>query len=486
MRIALLKPPSTGALGLDMLTFVEPLGLECVAGALEPDGHECLVVDVRIDGFEPGVARTRDFQPDIVGLQCNFTTERYQALELAEAIKRDLPDAFVVIGGHDASRDPKWFQQSVFDAVALGDGEDVFPPLVDALDRGADLREAPGLVLNSSSGQRHTGPPPARHHLDDMAMPARHLISEYAHHYYLQFRKPMALLETARGCPFKCNFCSVWKFHESSYRQKSAERILEELSQIESPHVFITDDIFWLDVKRGEELAKAIRDSGIRKSFLVQTRTDIVTKFPHLVEAWRDLGYLTVFLGVEKVDDAGLSSVNKSNSAANNVKAIQILKDLNVGFSCNFIVDPNWEREDFAKLRRWMDEMTVYNAGFTVLTPLPGTDLWTEAQKDVTTLDWEMYDLIHAVLPTKLSHDEFYREFASLWSASRDIFFKHRGKARFYLQLAAGLATGKITPSAMRKGFDIAKLLSRPETFLEAHGKRPEMRTTKDAKEAAA
>ena len=486
MKVALLKPPSTGALGLDMLTFVEPLGLECVAGSLEGAGHECLIVDVRIDGFEAGVARTRGFEPDVVGLQCNFTTERYQALELAEAVRRKLPDSRVVIGGHDASRDPQWFSQSAFDAVALGDGEDVFPPMVDALDRGGDLKAAPGLVLNTTSGQIHTGPPPPRHHLDEMAMPARHLIAEYADRYYLQFRRPMALLETARGCPFKCNFCSVWKFHESTYRQKSAERIVEELSQIDSPHVFITDDIFWIDVRRGEELARAIKDSGIRKSFLVQTRTDIVCKFPHLIEAWRDLGYLTVFLGVEKVDDAGLSAVNKSNSAANNARAIQILKDLRVGFSCNFIVDPSWDREDFARLRNWMDEMTTYNAGFTVLTPLPGTDLWNEAQREVTTLDWEMYDLIHSVLPTKLPLEDFYEEFAGLWAASRDIFFRHRGKARFYLQLAAGVATGKITPKALRKGFDIAKLLSNPETFMEAHRKRPEAGTGRSAQEAAA
>lgn len=486
MKAALLKPPSTGALGLDMLTFVEPLGLECVAGALAVDGHESIVLDLRIDGTDGGLKKAEAFEPDIVGLQCNFTTERYQAVEVAKRVRQELPDAYVVIGGHDASRDPKWFSDPVFDAVAIGDGEDVFPPMVNALDGGKDLKDIPGLVLNTKDGQRHTGPPPPRHHLDDMALPARHLIDDYADKYYLQFRRPMALLETARGCPFKCNFCSVWKFHESSYRQKSAERIVEELSMIKSPHVFITDDIFWLDVKRGEELAQAIKESGIRKSFLVQTRTDIIVKFPHLVEMWKDLGYLTAFLGVEKVDDAGLAAVNKSNSAENNVRAIEILKELKVGYSCNFIVDPNWDREDFARLRKWMDDMATYNAGFTVLTPLPGTDLWDEARKEVTSFDWHMYDLIHTVLPTKLPLEEFYAEFASLWAASRDIFFKHRGKARFYLQLAGGLATGKITPKAMRKGFDIARLLSNPDSFLQAHLESPPETANRPAGEAAA
>ena len=473
MKVALIKSPNAGGiLGLDMQVLVEPLGLECLAGSLEPDGHDCTIIDARLDGEAQALAKTRAFEPDMVGIQCNFTTERYQAQKVARAVKKELPDAFVVVGGHDASREPVWFQDPCFDAVALGDGEDVMPALVDAVDRGADLRQAPGLVLNTSAGQRHTGPPPDRHHLDEMPLPARHLIDHYADHYYQQFRRPTALLETARGCPFKCNFCSVWKFHESTYRQKSADRVLQELAQIRVPNVFITDDIFWMDARRCTEIGKAIKASGIRKSFFMQTRTDIVCKFPHLIEMWRDLGYLTVFLGVEKVDDVGLSSVNKSNSAENNLRAIEILKELGVGYSCNFIVDPDWEREDFDRLKRWMDHNVTYNAGFTVLTPLPGTDLWDEVKDDVATYDWGMYDLFHTVMPTKLPLDEFYKEVAGLWDWSRHVFYRHRGKARFYFQLALGLVTGKITPKAMRKGFDMARVLSDPESFLEAHRQR--------------
>ncbi|MGZ7081357.1 MAG: B12-binding domain-containing radical SAM protein, partial [Thermoanaerobaculia bacterium] len=402
MRVAFLKPPIGGILGLEMLTFVEPLGPISVAACLEADGHDCKVLDLRIEGEDPGLALCHAWDPDIVGLQCNFTTERNRTIRLAQRIKRDMPRAFVVVGGHDASRDAQWFRHDCVDAVAVGDGEEVMPALVEELARGGDLRTIPGLVFRERDAWIATPPVTARPELDSYPMPARHLIADYASHYYINFRKPLALMETARGCPFKCNFCSVWKFHESTFREKSPERVVKELQAIDAPNIFITDDIFWMNVKRGEEMAKQIKAAGIKKYFTVQTRTDIIVKFPHLVEMWKDCGSLAIFLGLESVTDEGLAAVNKKNKACNNVEAINILKDLGVGFTPNFIVDPAWDRDDFTRLRDWIEQMGAYNSGFSILTPLPGTDLWDDARQRVTTHDWEMYDIVHAVLPTRL------------------------------------------------------------------------------------
>ncbi|HEX9460678.1 MAG TPA: radical SAM protein [Thermoanaerobaculia bacterium] len=469
MKIAFVKPPVGGILGLEMLTFVEPLGPICVAACLEAEGHECKVFDLRIDGEEHGLDLCKRFAPDVVGLQCNFTTERNRTVRLAQRIKRENPGVFVVVGGHDASRDPNWFHHEVIDAVAVGDGEEVMPPMVDAIQRGHDLATIPGLMLHRDGRWISTGHAPTRKNLDDYPLPARHLIEHYADHYYINFHKPLALMETARGCPFKCNFCSVWKFHESTFREKSPERVVRELQAIKAEAIFITDDIFWMNVRRGEQMARQIKAAGIKKFFTVQTRTDIICKFPHLIEMWKDCGKLAIFLGLESVTDEGLKAVNKKNTADNNVKAIKILQDLGVGFTPNFIVDPAWTRDDFKRLRDWIDHTGAYNSGFSVLTPLPGTDLWDTAKERVTTHDWEMYDIVHAVLPTTLSLDDFYEEYSRLWRHALDVRYRYRGKWKTYVQLGAALATGKVSLHNVRRGLGMAKTFSKPETFLRAH-----------------
>jgi hypothetical protein len=81
-----------------------------------------------------------------------------------------------------------------------------------------------------------------------------------------------------------------------------------------------------------------------------------------------------------------------------------------------------------------------------------------------------MYDIVHAVLPTKLPLRDFYDEYSGLWRHALDVRYRHRGKLRTYVQLGAALATRKVTLSAVRNGMNIAKVFSKPETFLRAHG----------------
>ncbi|NIM63414.1 MAG: hypothetical protein GTN89_07405, partial [Acidobacteria bacterium] len=74
---------------------------------------------LRLDGEKVGLDRVRRFEPEVVGIQCAFTTERFRVVRLAQQIKQQLPETLVVVGGHDASRDPGWFMHQGIDAVAV-------------------------------------------------------------------------------------------------------------------------------------------------------------------------------------------------------------------------------------------------------------------------------------------------------------------------------------------------------------------------------
>ena len=92
-------------------------------------------------------------------------------------------------------------------------------------------------------------------------------------------------------------------------------------------------------------------------------------------------------------------------------------------------------------------------------------------EPSLTTRDWELFDIVHTVLPTELSLDDFYEEYSRLWAWALEVRFKNRSKLKFYLQLAGALATRRVTWKAVHKGMNLAKVFSDPQTFLDAHSK---------------
>ena len=222
-------------------------------------GHTCKIVDFRFEERDEGLQKVHAFGPDIVGLQCNFTTERYRVVDLAQRVAREVPGSLIVLGGHDVSRDPHWFLRCPgISIVAVGDGEEIMPQLVEAYGSGADLRTVPGLVLDTEDGPVSTGPAPARRDIDELPTAGTaprspntrmSTTSTFGAHWRSSRRRAVV--------PFKCNFCSVWKFHQSTFARRAPARVVQSSTQIEAPNVFITDDIFWMNVKRGREMAEA-------------------------------------------------------------------------------------------------------------------------------------------------------------------------------------------------------------------------------------
>jgi len=387
--------------------------LEMVASSLLAQGHEVEILDLRI---EKNLEKTvRDFAPALCGISCSFTIGVYQTLRIAESVKEFKRDAFLVIGGHHASLNPSDFSHPSIDAVVLGEGEVTACELAAALEEGRDLGHVPGLAIRQEGRLHITAPRETVKNLDTLPLPARHLIRKHARWYYLGFQRPLSAVETARGCPHRCEFCSVWNFYRGQCRMKSPERVVEEVASLKTRWLFFTDDNFLLSIPRAKKLAELLLARGIRKRITVQARSDAIVEHPEIISLWAKLGLWKVFIGFEKIEDAELSALKKSNTVKNNEEALKILRAHKIEVCASFIVDPQYERSDFERLSHYIRQWKLYSPSLTILTPLPGTELFRRFKEKLTTHNLELFDLVHAVLPTRLSLAEFYREFCELY-----------------------------------------------------------------------
>ncbi|MBC7106624.1 MAG: cobalamin B12-binding domain-containing protein [Firmicutes bacterium] len=445
MRVLLVQPRQKPGLGFKSISVIEPLGLEMVAGNLER--HATVRI---LDLFSPAdlLPALRQFRPDACGISCSFTVDVYQTLAIARQVKAWRPDTVVFAGGHHASLTPEDLRDPAIDFIVTGEGEEAAPEALNCLARGGDLTGVPGLVLNLEDGQLATGPRDLIRDLDTLPFPARHLTLPYRKRYYLGFQRPISALETARGCPFKCHFCSVWQFYRGRCRAKSPERVVEEFRQIDSDYVLITDDNFLLDVGRAERIGELLERAGLRKRINFQARSDTIIKYPSLINLWQRLGLYKVFIGFEKIEEEELAAIGKRNTVENNERALKFLQERGIGVVASFIVDPDYDRQDFAKLRNYVRRLKISTPSFTVLTPLPGTDLYNRLKEKIVNHNRELFDFLHAVLPTRLQPQEFYRELARLYLAA---YGRPGYVVRSALSMLAGLLTGRISPGQFRQ-----------------------------------
>jgi radical SAM superfamily enzyme YgiQ (UPF0313 family) len=413
MKVLLIQPGFGQGLGFQRTAFVEPLGLEMVASSLLAHGHEVEILDLRIEkNLEKWI---KDFVPSICGISCSFTIGVYQALKIAQRIKEIRKDIFIVIGGHHASLNPSDFFHPSVDAVVLGEGEVTACELAAALEDGRDIGPVPGLAINQERRQKITAPRETVKNLDTLPFLARHLIRKYEAGYYLGFQRPLAMVETARGCPHRCEFCSIWKFYGETCRMKSPERVVEEITSLKAKYLFISDDNFFISVPRARKIAELMLNRGIKKRITFQVRSDAIVAYPEIVSLWKKAGLWKVFIGFEKIQDGELSALKKSNTVKNNEEALKILRAHKIQVCASFIVDPQYDRKDFERLGHYIRHWKLYSPSLTILTPLPGTDLFRRLKEKLTTQNLELFDLVHAVLPTRLSLAEFYREFSKLY-----------------------------------------------------------------------
>lgn len=354
----------------------KPLGLLTVAG-LTPRDWDITVFDENL-GIPDYAALPR---PDLVGITA-FTSQANRAYELAGSFRRlGVP---VVMGGIHATMCQEEASQHV-DAVVTGEAEHVWQQVLDDACRSALKRVYMGQRGNM------TDIPAARHDL---------LSSGYV----------FGSIQTTRGCPLNCSFCSVSVFNGSRYRHRPIEDVVREFKMIREKLVLVVDDnligISKEHVLRAKDLFRAMIRADLGKRWIGQVTINMADD-EELLELAAEAGCCGVLIGFESPTCEGLAEVGKKFNGCGNrdfpdsVRRIQRHGILVVG---SFIMGLDSDVPGIG--RRIADTADRYgvdalNAIF--LTPLPGTRLWKkmEAEDRIAAHtfpeDWKYYTLTFPV-----------------------------------------------------------------------------------------
>jgi magnesium-protoporphyrin IX monomethyl ester (oxidative) cyclase len=398
---------------------LEPLGLERVAAAVRAAGHEVRLLDLQIFKHEDYRREIESFAPQAVGFSLNYLANVPEVLDLAKETKRRRPECFVFAGGHSASFiAPEVLDHAAgaLDCVVRGEGEVITTRLLEAIG-DPKLEGLPGVVTRHGEGPRPTL-------LEDLDrfQPARDL-GRRRHKYFIGVLDPCASAELTRGCPWDCSFCSAWTFYGRSYRKASPEAAADDLARIVEPNVFLVDDVAFIHPEHGFAIGKEIERRGVKKEYYLETRCDVLIKNEEVFAYWRRLGLHYMFLGVEALDEEGLKLLRKRATPNENWKALEIARRLGFTVAINIIADPDWDERRFAVVRDWA--LTVPEiVHLTVSTPYPGTETWFTESRKLATRDYRLFDVQHAVLPTRLPLKQFYEELVKTQSV---ISRKHLG-----------------------------------------------------------
>jgi anaerobic magnesium-protoporphyrin IX monomethyl ester cyclase len=419
MKTVLIRPsnPTRSGYLTEWGFLPTPLGLLQLAGCLLTiEGSEVKVVDMEADQMQidHAVDETLRFNPDMVGITIHASAAHKTAVRIALGIKEQKRDTLLVAGGHHATFLPHEVLREGFDVVTLGEGDDTIVDLGRTVQGQMQLKDVQGIVFRKDGEFVRTQPRALIEGLDKLPFPALDLVQK--ERYTVRVfgnRDTVACLETSRGCPYACDFCSVTPTWGSKWRNKSNARILMELDQARRlgyDWIFFTDDLFvvYPNVKQRMDLFQKMIQHDFHFKWIVQMRADVTASNPELVRLASEAGMRLAFLGIESGSPEILKKMHKGLFTPQSVKAVRTLSENGVIVLCGMMLGAPYENfRDMIStigLSRKLREAGADAMQFTIYTPLPGTRIFDGALRRnmLFTLDWDNYDVITPVMKARV------------------------------------------------------------------------------------
>ncbi len=427
MAVLLVKPPRPirrGNIWQKIDPGFPPLGLACIASYLESKGKAVHILDMQAERTNYPEFRLllKKINPDFIGIS-STTVEIETALDIAGLAKAVLPGAKIVLGGaHPSVMSQEVLSNPEVDFVVRGEGEYTFHELISD---AANVSKITGLSYKYNGHARHNPPRPVIANLDEMPVPAYHLLpmKRYKPSLGNYKRLPAMSMITTRGCPGRCTFCYTGLFGEK-IRTRSAQKIFEEIKLLKRDYkireISFYDDTFTAPKENVKQLCRLMVKENIDITWSCMSRIDFIDE--EMLSLMKQAGCHQIGYGLESASPDILENIKKYTAPDLMRRIAALTKKHQIDVRVMFMLGNPGETEETMKATiEFAIDLKPDIAIFNITTPFPGTEMYDWAKRNNYLFDvkWRDFDLANVVmrLPTvpaeRVMHyyNSAYREF---------------------------------------------------------------------------
>ena len=466
-------------MGPEFQSITHPMGLIYIGATLKNQGHQVRLHDCAgapADYVAPA-RLVQKWNPDIIGLSV-IVSELEQTSRIIQEIRRVRPKVTIVLGGPWPTGNPaRAVEMMDVDFVLIGESEETFPRLVDAITDNCDPQwikdNLTGVGIRTDSDRTDSGidvlfsGPATMPDLDNLPLPAWDLLDHKLYAKTLSMAgvgpRPYMTVVTSRGCPFKCAYCH--QTQGKRFRPRSADSVLEEFKILRFEHGFrefeIVDDCFNLDQERMRVILRGIRDHipGIKLHFPNGVRSDRLT--PDDVKLMRQAGTVSACFAIETATPHLQKLIRKNlaiDVASATIRAAVDNGIYSTGFFMLGLPTETWDQA--MDTVRFAAKSPLHRAIFMLTTPFAGTELAEMAREilghpvtppDKQNLNYFTSSVNISAMSDKQLQDVFRQAYKTFYLNPRRIFqvvFQHPRKSS--LPRYALLTAAKIIPGMNR------------------------------------
>jgi len=365
-----------------------PLGIGYIAAVLEQEGCEVEITDLNAEKVNDRSIQKKIANADIVGLT-GMITEYHEALRLVDIVKRANKETRIILGGPLATTIPReLLQVSQADFIVIGEGERTIVELISSIRNGDSLANVKGIAYRDGDRVNITEPAAPIANIDTIPFPARHLLdmNRYLKNHFESFgfnvkefgKIKSTNLITSRGCPYNCTFCfkDMWGY---KWRGRSPENIVEEMELLYRRYgvngFFFNDDTFVLDKKRVLEFCQLLKERSLDVVWYCNGRVNLMTD--EMLKVMHNAGCRGIAYGIESGNQQILDSMRKNITLEQVRRVLKWTKDAGINACGYFMIGMLDEtKATIEETIAFARELDLDFYGFSMTTPLPGTELY--------------------------------------------------------------------------------------------------------------